>query len=122
MALPKVTAIGNLTFDPDFQTTASGLSRCRLRIACNDRKKVDGEWVDGDPTFIDVTLWRGQAEIAAEELKKGQTIMVTGKLKVRNYEDKNGQKATAVEIEAEDLAKVLKSSFKKVENDPWNER
>jgi single-strand DNA-binding protein len=122
MALPKVTAIGNLTFDPDFQTTASGLSRCRLRIACNDRKKVDGEWVDGDPTFIDVTLWRGQAEIAAEELKKGQTIMVTGKLKVRNYEDKNGQKATAVEIEAEDIAKVLKSSFKKVENDPWNER
>lgn len=122
MALPKVTAVGNLTFDPDFQVTASGLSRCRLRIACNDRKKVDGEWVDGDPTFIDVTLWRNQAEAAADNLSKGQTVMVTGKLKIRNYEDKNGQKATAVEIEAEDIAKVLKSQHKKaVENDPWNE-
>ena len=118
MALPKVTAVGNLTFDPDFQVTASGLSRCRLRIACNDRKKVDSEWVDGDTTFIDVTLWRNQAEAAAENLSKGNTIMVTGKLKVRNYEDKNGQKATAVEIEAEDLAKVLKGQNKS-KSDPW---
>jgi len=110
MALPTITAIGNLTFDPDFQVTANGISRCRLRIACNERKKQDGEWVDGEPTFLDVTLWRGLAEAAGDNFKKGQSIMVTGKLKVRNYEDKNGKKATAVEIEATDIAAVVKPS------------
>lgn len=108
MALPTITAVGNLTFDPDFQVTQSGISRCRLRIACNERKKVDGEWVDGDPTFIDVTLWRGLAEAAGDKLHKGDSVMVTGKLKVRTYDDKNGNKATAVEIEATDLASVIK--------------
>lgn len=122
MALPTITAIGNLTFDPDFQVTANGISRCRLRVACNERKKTDGEWVDGEPTFLDVTLWRGLAEAAGDNFKKGQSIMVTGKLKVRNYEDKNGNKATAVEIEATDIAAVVKpakSAAAAPTEDPW---
>lgn len=118
MALPKITAIGNLTSDADFQITSNGNARCRIRIACNERKKVDGEWTDSEPTFIDVTMWRGQAE-AAGELRKGEQVMVTGKLKVRNYEDKNGKKATAVEIECEDIAKVIKPLKAVVESDPW---
>lgn len=123
MALPTITAIGNLTFDPDFQVTANGISRCRLRIACNERKKQDGEWVDGEPTFVDVTLWRGLAEAAGDNFKKGQSIMVIGKLKVRNYEDKNGNKATAVEIEATDIAAVIKpaksAGASTPTEDPW---
>jgi len=124
MALPTITAIGNLTFDPDFQVTASGISRCRLRIACNERKKQDNEWVDGDPTFLDVTLWRGLAEAAGDNFKKGQAIMVTGKLKVRNYDDKNGNKATSVEIEATDIALVIKpakvsAAAPASTDDPW---
>ena len=121
MALPTITAIGNLTFDPDFQVTANGFSRCRLRMACNERKKQDGEWVDGEPTFLDVTLWRGLAEAAGDNFKKGQAIMVTGKLKVRNYEDKNGLKATSVEIEATDIALVVKPSKSAPvsTDDPW---
>lgn len=120
MALPTIAAIGNLTFDPDFQVTQSGISRCRLRMACNERKKVDGEWVDGDPTFLDVTLWRGLAEAASEKLKKGDSVMVTGKLKVRTYDDKNGNKATSVEIEATEIASVIKKA-KQVESteDAW---
>mgnify|MGYP006921302452 CR=1 FL=1 len=121
MALPTITAIGNLTFDPDFQVTASGISRCRLRIACNERKKAqDGTWSDGEPTFLDVVVWRSLAEAVGDSFKKGQSVMVTGKLKVRNYEDKNGNKATAVEIEASDIAAVVKASKQKdLTEDPW---
>jgi single-strand DNA-binding protein len=107
MALPNVLANGNVVFEPDFKVTDSGLSRCKLRLACNERKKVDGEWVDGETTYIDVVLWRGLAD-SAGELRKGESIMVSGKLRVRSYENKDGNKATAVEIEATDLAKVLK--------------
>jgi single-strand DNA-binding protein len=107
MALPNVIAIGNIVFDPDFKVTDSGLSRCKLRLACNERKKVDGEWTDGETTYVDIVLWRGLAD-AAGELSKGAAIMVSGKLRIRSYENKEGNKATAVEIEATDLAKVLK--------------
>lgn len=121
MALPTITAIGNLTFDPDFSVTQSGLSRCRLRLACNDRKKVDGDWVDGETTFIDVVLWRTLAETAGDTLKKGESVLVTGKLRVRNYENKDGNKATAVEIEANTIAKVLKPTKlnQSDQDDPW---
>lgn len=120
MALPTVIATGNLTFDPDFSVTSSNLSRCRLRLACNDRKKQDGEWVDGETTFIDVVLWRTLAETAADNLKKGESITVTGKLRVRTYENKDGNKATAVEIEANSIAKTLKATkTTQPEDDPW---
>lgn len=107
MALPNVTAIGNVVFEPDFKVTESGLSRCKLRIACNERKKTDTGWVDGETTFIDVVLWRNQAD-AAGELNKGTAVMVSGKLRIRSYENKDGNKATSVEIEATDIAQVLK--------------
>lgn len=107
MALPNVTAIGNVVFEPDFKVTESGLSRCKLRIACNERKKTDTGWVDGETTFIDVVLWRNQAD-AAGELNKGTAVMVSGKLRIRSYQNKDGNKATSVEIEATDIAQVLK--------------
>lgn len=107
MALPMVTATGNVVFEPDFKITDSGLSRCKLRIACGERKKVNGEWIDGDTTFVDVVLWRNLAD-AAGELRKGESIIVTGKLRVRNFETKDGAKGTSVEIEAQDIARTIK--------------
>lgn len=114
MALPMVTATGNVVFEPDFKVTESGLSRCKLRIACGERKKVNNEWIDGDTTFIDVVLWRNLAD-AAGELRKGESIIVTGKLRVRNYETKDGNKGTSVEIEAQDIARTLKPIRNEVE-------
>jgi single-strand DNA-binding protein len=123
MALPTITAQGNLVFDPDFQVTASGISRCKLRIACNERKKADnGTWSDGDTSYFDVVLWRGQAEAATHVLKKGQPILVTGKVRVAKYEDKNGVERTTVEIIADEVAAVVKTNKAKetiAESDPW---
>ena len=123
MALPTITAQGNLVFEPDFQVTASGISRCKLRIACNERKKADnGVWSDGDTSYFDVVLWRGLAEAAADSFKKGQPILVVGKVRVSKYEDKNGVERTAVEITADEIAAVVKANKAKEtspESDPW---
>jgi single-strand DNA-binding protein len=123
MALPTITAQGNLVFDPDFTVTASGISRCKLRIACNERKKSDnGTWTDGETSFFDVVLWRGLAEAAGDAFKKGQPILVVGKVRVSKYEDKNGVERTAVEITADEIAAVVKANKAKEttpESDPW---
>ena len=123
MALPTITAQGNLVFDPDFVVTASGISRCKLRIACNERKKADnGTWSDGDTSYFDVVLWRGLAEAAADSFKKGQPILVVGKVRVSKYEDKNGVERTSVEIIGEEVAAVVKNNKVKEANadvDPW---
>ena len=123
MALPTITAQGNLVFDPDFTVTASGISRCKLRIACNERRKnQDNTWSDGETSFFDVVLWRGLAEAAGDVFKKGQPILVVGKVRVSKYEDKNGVERTAVEITADEIAAVVKANKAKEttsESDPW---
>ena len=123
MALPTITAQGNLVFEPDFQVTASGISRCKLRIACNERRKnQDNTWSDGETSFFDVVLWRGLAEAAGDAFKKGQPILVVGKVRVSKYEDKNGVERTAVEITADEIAAVVKANKAKEtspESDPW---
>lgn len=127
MALPLITATGNLTVDPEMHIGESGIARTKLRIACNQSKKINGEWVAGDPTFLDVILWRKLAEEAINELVKGDSVTVSGKLSVRNYETKEGKKGTAVEIEADVLAKTIKTprnesapiSNASPASDPW---
>ena len=123
MALPTITAQGNLVFDPDFLVTQSGISRCKLRIACNERKKADnGTWSDGETSYFDIILWRGLAEAAADTFKKGQPILVVGKVRVSKYEDKNGVERTSVEIIGEEVAAVVKANKAKEttpESDPW---
>ena len=123
MALPTITAIGNLVFEPDFQVTQSVVSRCKMRIACNEsRKNQDGTWTDGETSYFDIVLWRGLADAAADTFKKGQAILVVGKCKVSKYEDKNGVERTAVEITAEEIAAIVRPSKAKAtapESDPW---
>jgi single-strand DNA-binding protein len=124
MALPTITATGNLVFEPDFQVTASGVSRCKMRMACNERKKAqDGTWSDGEPSYFDVVLWRGLAEAATETFKKGQAVLVVGKAKIVKYEDKNGVERTTVEIAADEIAAVVKANkspaVKDLTEDPW---
>jgi len=121
MALPTITAVGNLVFEPDFGVTANGISRCKMRIACNERKKQDGEWIDGDTSFFDIIVWRGLADAAGDQFKKGQTILVVGKVKISKYEDKNGVERQSVEILAEEVAAVVKGTkaVTTPTDDPW---
>lgn len=104
-----ITAIGNLTGDPELRFTPTGAAVVNFRIACNDRKKNQstGEWEDGDTTFLDVSAWRDQAENATASLKKGDAVIVSGHLKVTNYDKRDGGTGTRVEIIADVIGASL---------------
>lgn len=105
MPLPHVTAVGNLTADPELKFTASGVALLELRLACNERKKDGDRWVDGRTTFVKATLWRDAAEQAASELTKGMEVIVHGRLVVEEYE-KDGQTRQSVKIDADTVART----------------
>lgn len=97
----KVFLIGNLTRDPELTTTPSGVSVCRFAIAVNrNYTSADGE---RQTDFFNVTAWRGLGERVAQYQKKGSKVAVTGSIQIRNYEDNQGVRRTAVDIIAEDV-------------------
>jgi single-strand DNA-binding protein len=91
---------GNLTQDPELRHTAKGTPVCRLRVASNSRRKVNGEWVD-KPNYFNVIVWGKHGETCNQYLEKGRPVAVEGRLDWREYEAKDGGKREAVEIIAD---------------------
>lgn len=126
MALPSVTIGGNLTSDPELKFTNSGIARCNFTVAASERKKDDnGQWVDGDTTFLRVTVWRKLAENCAESLSKGSPVLVVGRLRSRQGEDKNGNKQTYFDLDADSVGLDLRRPVGGVtpsasKDDPWS--
>ncbi len=100
----RVVLTGNLTFDPELRSLASGSSVCKLRIASNTRRKdgQSGEWVD-KPNYFDVTVWGAQGENCARYLAKGRPVAIDGRLEWREWQDKDGNKRQSVEIVADSV-------------------
>ena len=96
----RVVITGNLTADPELRSTPSGTPVCSLRIACNTRRKEDGEWVD-KPNYFNVTVWGGQGENVARYLSKGRPVAVDGRLEWREWETSEHQKRQAVSVVAD---------------------
>ena len=98
----RVIITGNLTSDPELRSLPSGTSICKLRVACNTRKKdgASGEWVD-KPNYFDVTVWGAQGENCARYLAKGRPVAIDGRLEWREWESPEGQKRQAVDIVAD---------------------
>ena len=97
----KVFLIGNLTRDPELTTTPSGISVCRFAIAVNrNYTSADGE---RQTDFFNITAWRGLGERVAQYQKKGSKVAITGSIQIRNYDDNQGVRRTAVDIIAEDV-------------------
>lgn len=99
----RVIITGNLTADPELRSLPSGTSVCKLRVACNTRRKdgASGEWVD-KPNYFDVTVWGAQGENCARYLAKGRGVAVDGRLEWREWE-KDGQKRQSVDIIADSV-------------------
>lgn len=96
----NVTVIsGNLTQDPELRHTGNGTPVCRLRVAVNSRRKVNGEWVD-KPNYFNVIVWGKHGETCNQYLEKGRPVTVEGRLDWREYENQNG-KREAIEIIAD---------------------
>ncbi len=93
--------MGRLTADPELRKTNTGLSVTSFTVAV-DRNYKSGEERQAD--FINVVAWRGTADFVSTYFKKGQMIAVQGSIQTRNYEDKNGNKRTAVEIVADNVS------------------
>jgi single-strand DNA-binding protein len=100
--------IGNLTNDPELRFTNSGTAVANFGLAVNTRVKDGDTWRDGDTHFFRVNVWRDQAENVAESLHKGHRAVVVGQLKTRSWETPEGDKRTATEIDAAEVAPSLK--------------
>lgn len=110
-----ITFSGNVVDEVQLRFTPSGAAVANFRVASTPRTfdKNTSTWVDGEATFLTVNVWRQQAEQVAESVLKGMRVVVVGALKARSYE-KDGQKRTVFEIEAEDVAVSLKFATAKV--------
>lgn len=99
--LNKVILTGRLTAKPELKTTRGGVSVARFTAAVQrNYKNADGEY---DTDFIPIVAWRKTAEFAAGYFEKGQLISVAGTLQSRQYEDKDGNKRTAYEVNADEV-------------------
>ena len=111
-----VTVIGNLTGDPELRFTPNGQAVASFTVASTTRMldKATNEWKDGDTLFLRCSVWRQYAENVAESLTKGTRVIVTGRLKQRSYETKEGEKRTVFEVEVDEVGPSLRSATAKV--------
>lgn len=112
----NVTVVGNLTNDPELRFTPSGAAVASFTVASSSRylDKATNEWKDADPTYLRCSVWRQYAENVAESLTKGTRVIVTGRLKQRSYETREGEKRTVMEIEVDDVGPALRYATAKV--------
>ncbi|MDF2048705.1 single-strand binding protein [Arthrobacter sp. SLBN-100] len=111
-----ITVIGNLTNDPELRFTPSGSAVANFTIASTPRTfdRQSNEWKDGETLFLRAAVWREAAENVAESLTKGMRVIVTGRLKSRSYETKEGEKRTVIELEVDEIGPSLRYANAKV--------
>lgn len=100
--LNVIAIVGRLVADPELRTTPAGYSVCSFRIACDRSYVQQGQQRQAD--FIDVVAWRQQADFVSKYFQKGSMIAIDGSLQTRNYQDKNGNSRTAVEVVANNIS------------------
>ena len=111
-----ITVIGNLTSDPELRFTPSGAAVANFTVASTPRQfdRQSNEWKDGETLFMRCSVWRDQAENICESLQRGMRVIVSGRLKSRSYETKEGEKRTVVEMDVDECGASLRSATAKV--------
>ena len=111
-----ITVVGNLVDDPELRFTPSGAAVANFRIASTPRTfdKQSNEWKDGDALFLTCSVWRQAAENVAESLQRGMRVVVHGRLKSRQYETREGEQRTVVELEVDEVGPALAFATAKV--------
>ncbi|MBD0293138.1 MAG: single-stranded DNA-binding protein [Jiangellaceae bacterium] len=111
-----ITIVGNLTDDPELRFTPSGAAVANFRVASTPRNfnRQTNAWEDGDPLFLNCSVWRQTAENVAESLHRGARVVVTGRLRQRSYETRDGEKRTVVEVDVDEIGPSLRYATAKV--------
>lgn len=133
----NVTVVGNLTADPELRFTQSGAAVASFTVASTPRHydKQQDKWVDDPALFMRCNVWRQVAENVAESLTRGSRVIVSGRLRQRSFETKEGEKRTVVELEVDEVGPSLRyatatvnkvdrsgggsGGAKAQESDPW---
>jgi len=133
---PRIEIVGNLTADPELRFTQNGKGVANLNVAVTPSKNTgtfqNPNWTDLDTMFFRVTVWGQHGENVVESLRRGQRVMVVGRLTVRSYETREGEKRQSWEISADEVTPSLKfatASVNKInrhsggqsstQEDPW---
>lgn len=113
----NITVVGNLVDDPELRFTSTGAAVAKFRIASTPRylDRQTNEWKDGEALFLTCNLWRQAAENVAESLQKGYRVIVTGRLRQRTYETREGEKRTVFELEVDEIGPSLRYATAKVQ-------
>ena len=105
-----ITVVGNLTADPELRYTQNGLAVANFTIASTPRNfdRASNEFKDGETLFLRASVWREFAEHVAGSLTKGTRVIATGRLKQRDYQTKEGEKRTSIELEVDEVGPSLR--------------
>jgi single-strand DNA-binding protein len=104
----QVTLTGNLTDDPELRFTPNGVAVANFRLAVDQRIWDTDGWKDGEPSYFRVNVWRDQAEYVSRSVHKGTRCVVVGRLKSRSWETPEGQRRSAVEVDAEEVGMSMR--------------
>jgi single-strand DNA-binding protein len=104
-----ITVVGNLTADPELRYTQSGVPVANFTIASTPRTfdRASGEWKDGDALFLRASVWREFAEHVAGSLTKGMRVIAQGNLRQRNYETREGERRSSIELDVQEIGPSL---------------
>jgi len=111
-----ITVVGNLTADPELRFTPAGAAVANFTVASTPRSfdRQTNEWKDGEALFLRCSIWREAAENVAESLTRGSRVIVSGRLKQRSFETREGEKRTVVEVEVDEIGPSLRYATAKV--------
>lgn len=116
----NITVVGNVVADPELRFTPTGAAVATFRVASTPRRfdAQSGQWVDGEAMFLSCNIWRQAAENVASSLTKGMRVIVTGRLRQRSYETREGEKRTVMELEVDEVGPSLRYATATVNRTP----
>ena len=116
----NITVVGNVVADPELRFTPSGAAVANFRVASTPRRynSQTNQWEDGEAMFLTCNVWRQAAENVAETLTKGMRVVVTGRLKSRSFQGRDGENRTAFEIDVDDVGPSLRYATAQVNRNP----
>ena len=116
----NITVVGNVVADPELRFTPAGAAVANFRVASTPRRfnQQTNQWEDGEAMFLTCNVWRAAAENVAETLTKGMRVIVTGRLKQRSYQTREGENRSVFEIDVDEVGPSLRYASAQVNRNP----